>query len=168
MVAVALVCTVWLRIERGDCVCVSVQGPMLPKTGQNLFRPISPISASARRSGQEGNCRGTSGDRPPVRLFSSFTFEFGVDAQQAGRFLATSYNGGGCQRQQRHQRRRQQRRQQPASTAAAQERSRPETAHRGRATWCSRAKTGASTPPPPAAVSHRGTERERQRERRGN
>jgi hypothetical protein len=36
---------------------------------------------------------------------------------------------------------------------AAQERSRSETAHRGRATWCSRAKTAASTPP--AAVPHR-------------
>jgi hypothetical protein len=30
-----------------------------------------------------------------------------------------------------------------ASTAAAQEQSRPETAHRGRAMWCSRAKTVA-------------------------
>ena len=47
-----------------------------------------------------------------------------------------------------------------ASTAAAQERSRLETAHRGRATWCSRAKTAASTPP--AAVSHRTRETERE------
>ena len=47
-----------------------------------------------------------------------------------------------------------------ASTAAAQERSRLVTAHRGRATWCSRAKTAASTPP--AAVSHRTRETERE------
>ena len=47
-----------------------------------------------------------------------------------------------------------------ATTAAAQERSRLVTAHRGRATWCSRAKTAASTPP--AAVSHRTRETERE------
>jgi hypothetical protein len=49
-----------------------------------------------------------------------------------------------------------------ASTAAAQERSRPETAQPGRATWCSRAETAASTPHPRPCR----TERERKRERR--